>query len=393
MLNNNNSMRISLLWLFAAIFYALEFNHRVNLSIILDDLSAEFSVHALSVANLSATFFYTYALMQIPAGYLLDNYSLKKWLTIAAVSIAIGSLLFAFSININVAYIARILIGFGSSFCFIASLKIAANYFPKNKFTLLVGIASLFGSIGGILGGAPLNKLIEIIGWRNTFLVHSFIALLFAVVFWLLTPKESSIRPRKLILHLNLSANNWLIIIYASLMILPMASYIELWGPKFLQETIGLSIEIAAKINSAAFGGIAVGGIIFGYIINRNIHKIALLGITLILTAVIYFMMITNDIENTLILSVLHFIFGFATSSMLISFSILTDQLPQNRQGLAIGYLNTFITLSNASGQTISGLLIGNTNNYLFGLAPLFICYLINIVVLTILFYKTEQTC
>ncbi len=54
------------------------------------------------------------------------------------------------------ACLARLMIGFGSSFAAVGSMKLAANWFPANRFALLTGMMVTIGMLGAIGGKPPL---------------------------------------------------------------------------------------------------------------------------------------------------------------------------------------------------------------------------------------------
>ena len=122
----------SMIWFIAALFYSFEFLLRISVSLMVPDLMQSFAVGATVIGNISAIYYLSYQVMQIPAGMLLDRFGIKRLLSIATLIVAIGCFLFSTSSTIWLIMLSRLLIGLGSAFAFLACLKIALydQYLP-----------------------------------------------------------------------------------------------------------------------------------------------------------------------------------------------------------------------------------------------------------------------
>ena len=69
-----------------------------------------------------------------------------------------GCLLFSLSDSPVTASITRMLVGAGAAFSFVSCLKLAANWFPANRFATLVGLTNIIGMIGAISGEGPIDS-------------------------------------------------------------------------------------------------------------------------------------------------------------------------------------------------------------------------------------------
>ena len=95
-----------------------------------NELMRDFVGGAAFVGNLSAFYYYAYTGCQLPVGVTLDRFGPRRVLTTAAVVCTIGALLFAFATSTVPAYVGRTLIGAGSAFAWIGSMKLATVWFP-----------------------------------------------------------------------------------------------------------------------------------------------------------------------------------------------------------------------------------------------------------------------
>jgi len=115
-------------WLYIIVEYAL----RVSDSVIVDHLMADFGVAAAGIGVLSSAYYIPYVFMQFPAGILIDRFGLKLSWTHGIFLVTLGSYLFAKSTSLEVATLARILMGIGSAFALIGTIKlIHANFSHK----------------------------------------------------------------------------------------------------------------------------------------------------------------------------------------------------------------------------------------------------------------------
>src|SRR5512139_1933901 len=70
-----------LVWSLAALFYLIGFFHRLAPAVMTQELMREFDISAAALGNLSGFYFYSYWVMQIPAGILTDGWGPRRLLT------------------------------------------------------------------------------------------------------------------------------------------------------------------------------------------------------------------------------------------------------------------------------------------------------------------------
>ena len=187
-LKSNNKPNYNILawvvWLTAGLFYMYEFIHRVSPNVMVPELMLDFKVSWQTLGNLSAYYYYAYALAQIPVGIMLDRYSTRYLLMFAALLIAIGSFTFAKTDSIHLANLSRVTIGLGSAFSFVACIRLAANWFFKQKLGLVIGLTNLLGVLGAVIAGRPLAHLVDKVGWRESIDYLGVIGVIFIFLIW-----------------------------------------------------------------------------------------------------------------------------------------------------------------------------------------------------------------
>jgi len=154
---------------------------RSNLSIAAPLVQEELHLSNTQLGTLLGAFFWAYALLQIPAGWLVDHFDVK-WVFAGGFflwSLATGvtGILHGFIALI----VVRVILGVGESVTFPSMSKILSTYFTEARrgfpnAALMVGM-SLGPALGILLGGTVIGRF----GWRPFFLVLGLGALL-----WLL---------------------------------------------------------------------------------------------------------------------------------------------------------------------------------------------------------------
>jgi len=100
-----------LMWGLVAMLYLLGFFQRMAPAVIADELMRDFQISGALLGNLSAAYFYAYAMMEIPSGLLVDKIGPRRLSTYACLFSAAGVMIFAWGTNIWFAYAGRFLVG------------------------------------------------------------------------------------------------------------------------------------------------------------------------------------------------------------------------------------------------------------------------------------------
>ena len=353
--------------LLSALFYAYEFIHRLAPSAMVPELMLAYDVSAAQLGLLSAMYFYCYGACQIPAGILVDRYRLEYILPFAALLISAGSIIQAISESYTQVLIARGLIGIGSSFSFIACVKLGTSWFDKKNLPIVVGVTDFFGVIGGFLGGLPLIFLLTFCPWQEVYWISALLGVLFAVMLRLFirrgplveSPSSSLAQPKGELIHHLRCPQTRLYGIYAALLVAPIAAFGELWSIPFFESVYGYTRSTASFVNAHTFFGIAIGGPLLGWLAAHTRLRVRTIMLVSTATAFLTFLLVIAGPDiNFINPKLLLFIYGFATSNMLLVFSLATRLFSHAFTGIAIGFINTFITIIGALFQPLIGQMI-----------------------------------
>ncbi|MDO9499727.1 MFS transporter, partial [Falsiroseomonas sp.] len=149
--------------------------------VIAPDLMRDLSLSASQMGLLTAAFFITFAITQIPTGILLDRYGSR--LTIAGTMLfaVAGSVVFYLAQTYWHVVIARTLIGIGCAGVMMGAFAVLARWFDARSFTMTIGWMIALSNGGNLLATTPMALATEAIGWRGTYLVMAVVTLLVVI--------------------------------------------------------------------------------------------------------------------------------------------------------------------------------------------------------------------
>ena len=166
---------------------------RVNLSVATTSLIKEFHFTNTDIGLLLSAYLWSYTLLQIPVGAILDRIGVKWIMRVGTIIWSIASFMTAIVSGFGLIILSRVLLGIGESPAFPGSSKATGYWFPvreRGRATTFFDAAAKFSSALGL----PVVALaVASWGWRAGFWMTGILSLVYAVVFWLLyrNPRES----------------------------------------------------------------------------------------------------------------------------------------------------------------------------------------------------------
>jgi ACS family glucarate transporter-like MFS transporter len=242
-------------------------------------------------------FFLTYALCQVPSGWLAQRWGGRRALTIYAAG---WSILMAFTAaaTSKVALIGtRGLMGAFQAGIFPCSTMLLATWYPATRRGFTSAMLNSFMLSGGVIASWLTAKLIGPLGWRWLFLLYAVPGLAWAAWFawWFRnrpqehpsvnaaelaiissdcsTQKKSTNSSKVPWLAIFLSSTLWLICIQQFCRAGALR-FFDYWLPTYLQETRGQSVESAnywtsLPLLSGVIGG-PIGGVLSDFVLVRT---------------------------------------------------------------------------------------------------------------------------
>ncbi|EKD91780.1 MAG: major facilitator family transporter, partial [uncultured bacterium] len=242
-----------IIWGIAGLYYFFEVIIRTLPSTMTHTLMSIFQINATSLSVLTSFCYYiTYVAMQIPAGLLVDRYSVKKVLFFACLSCVFGFIIFNSTRDYDLAEFGRLVIGFASAFAYVSALKVASVWLSRRHFGLATTIIDSLGMLGAMFADDILSHLNIVSGIQSSFhlliAIGLFIALL--IIFVLKDTPDYKIKNKyevslntndktnifKKLMLIMKNPQIWMIGIVGCFFYLPSAVIGDLFGIPFLEK-------------------------------------------------------------------------------------------------------------------------------------------------------------
>jgi MFS family permease len=164
-----NTRRAWLVFAVGVFTYMAAVLQRSTLGVAGVDAAERFQTSASLLSALAVVQLIVYAALQIPIGLLIDRVGPKLLITAGSGVMVAGQLTLAFSPDIVVAIVGRMLVGAGDAAVFISLIRLINSWFAGRTVPLLSQWTGNVGAIGQILSALPFAWLLHEIGWSVAF--------------------------------------------------------------------------------------------------------------------------------------------------------------------------------------------------------------------------------
>lgn len=156
---------------------------RANLSLATPQMMKDLHLSAANIGLMTTVFSWTYAVMQLPAGHLVDRLGSRRVYSAAVALWSVATMATGFCFRLPQFLAARVVLGAGEAPCFPASAKITTQWFPRRERGTATGIWDSSSKWGPALAPVVLVPIMVAFGWRSLFIVTGILGLVFIVAF------------------------------------------------------------------------------------------------------------------------------------------------------------------------------------------------------------------
>lgn len=159
---------------------------RISLSVAAPQLRTEFHLSPAEVGVFLSAFFWSYSLLQVPAGMLLDRLGprpIGRW---GALLWSAASLLTAVAGGFGGIFAARVLLGVAEAPAFPACAKATGYWFPRRERALATALFDAAAKFSNVIGVPLVAWVVVAFGWRWGFGVTAALSFAYFAAYWAL---------------------------------------------------------------------------------------------------------------------------------------------------------------------------------------------------------------
>jgi len=349
---------------------------RSNISIAAPLIEGELGLSASRLGLLLSAFFWTYACLQIPAGWLVDRFDVKWVFALGFCAWSLATATTGILHGFTALLVIRVIVGAGESIAYPSYSKILAEHFQEERRGVangvLAGNSALGPGLGLLLGGAIVARF----GWRPFFVTVGLASLLWLVPWLVGMPRrEKSVVP---VTGLDRGAGILEVLkqrsMWGTCIGLFCANYylyfLLTWLPFYLVRGRGLSMERMGRVGGFVFLLAAASAIISGKLSDRwivagasptRVRKgfmvTAKIGVGIFLVA-------TSVAPDSVVVWTLAFTALFLGMGISNVWAITQTLAGPLIAGKWVGVQNFMGNLAGAVGPALTGFLVERTGHY-----------------------------
>ena len=351
----------------------------------------DFSVTQLSIVLTS--FWWAYALFQVPGGLLTRRFGPRKMLALAGIWWSLFTFLTPYGGIFLGFVIIRTLLGIGQAADWPASVDTLHRCFPQREQSrgnslLLCGLY-----LGSVIGTPLVVWIVDSLGWPSVFHVFAALGFVLALLWWWLVRDEPATHPRISRTEVSYitdgrpsqdqgpklrwrtfvrSGQFWAIgMQYAFLLLIQ--GFFTTWLPTYLVDARGISFKAMGWLGSLPWVGMLIG--VFGmaalndHLLRRWPSRVRVAAVGYLLAAVF---LVLGALTPSIPLMMVFLCVSLASvGTVQVHVWAACQDLGGNHSATVTGWTNLWGNLMSAAGPLFTGLLVGIGGNWTVALGVL----------------------
>ncbi len=353
-------------WLVAASFLIYQVCAQNAFAPLQDQLKTDLQLADAQVAIISSAFFISYALMQIPAGVLIDRFGVGWIVPPACLLLGVGTYMLSRTNSMEFAIAARIVMGFAGSFSFLALAAVARRRVAKKQLNIATGLIDFAFGFGAILGAAGISWLAADLAWRPILVGVAIAAVPIAILNWFVLGRGEAVAPagpgQQASLGDGIAATlgNRVIwelgLIYMSFVGISFGIG-GLWNEP-LQEQFSRSPESAAMLTTIMFIAMSIGALLSGLVADRiGGHYVILIGGLILSLVALYRIIYISQPAPFWVAGTDFALLGVGLSVGILIFPMAFREVSDAHAATAVGLVNGVGLLGAGLFQFIPGII------------------------------------
>lgn len=341
-------------WIIVTLFVLYAFCLNTAAAVFAEAIKTSLHASDFGVSIAVGAFIIGFALMQIPAGYLLDKYNTRFVISGGVFMLALGNLITSLATNITMFTLANFIQGTGASFAFIAAGVVIGQWFPVRKFPILFGLTQTLSCVAAAIIHYIFSVALATYTWNQIYVVLACFGAVLLMLTMAFVKAPSSSKTKNISLGKSLSkvlANRQIILsaVVAMLSFGTLLSYASFWYLN-VQKFYNIGMLDAVAISGMMFVGIGLGTPFLGWISNKYESRKVVVHVSLCLGTMLLLMCLylphyqTKSLE---IIKLISFLAGFLLSGSMLLYTIVNEISTDTTRGVALSVTNTAVFLFN----------------------------------------------
>ncbi|MEG3136093.1 MFS transporter [Rouxiella sp. T17] len=383
-------------WIAGLMWFAIAINYidRTVLSAAAPHLISELNLTPEMMGLIMAAFFWSYSLLQIPAGWFADRFGQKKGLGLAVAWWSIATSLMGMATGFKSLLAMRLALGIGEAAAYPSNAGITARWFPDHERATVSGLFDSASKFGGAIAMPLIVWMIYMVDWRLTFAIVGGVGVIWVIAWYFIysdnPESHKSISQEEVALIRNgqklkhgdkkvLPMKWYKLLRYRNIWAMCLGfftinytSYFFItWLPTYLVKEKGMGfIQMGMVAALPLLCGMVIE-VITGWASDRMVHKKVLsltatrklfLTIGLLMALCIGFAPFTESVYMTV------FLLCVAKSGTTVAASqvwaLPGDVAPENSVSIVAGLQNTISNLGGAVGPIVTGAIVAATGSF-----------------------------
>ena len=241
-----------------------------------------FALSNIDRGTLGSAFFWSYGVVQLFMGWMVDRYGVKWLYAIFFVAWCAATTATGFASSFAMMLVLRVAVGAAEAVVIPASYRWIRDNFDDRGTGLAVGFFTSGNKLGNAVGAPIAAWLIVHHNWQAMFIVTGIIGILWLIPWLLVVPNDLPNREALLVTKRSASTITWKAIfaspvVWGGLVVNFCYGYFGFfcatWMPAYLVETRGLSLEQSGAYTFLSFAGVAAVAILGGWGADKMIAR------------------------------------------------------------------------------------------------------------------------
>jgi MFS family permease len=371
--------------------HVIAFLDRNNIAMAIPAMRSSLGLSASSIGFATGSLFFTYIIMQIPAGRLASVWSAKKVVFISSLAWGVASLSTAFVTTGTELLLNRLFLGLVEGCETVTMIYLIRQWFSREERARALTCLNLSLPMASVFSNLISGFLLARYGWQLMFVLEAIPAFLWAVVWWFciddkpseslwildqdkailagrLSEEERNVAPIEG--HWTRALLNPAIIIFTLCNILFLTGNlgVVLWLPSVLKES-GLSITAVGSLSALTYGvgalGMIAASISSDYFQERKWHIIVL---CILAGGFLALVCLVNPSNVFLLILLFSLVNGALYARFAVFWTWPSEILPAVYVGVAVGMINGLGNLGGFLGPFLFGYVRTATHGFTIAL-------------------------